>query len=157
MKLPVSQIQPEGTYFEGTCEEDIFNLQDKAVRTAGGTHYAIYAFPTDEGIAVSGKLHSPFELECTRCLTHFPYEVAIEEFNAEAPVTGDHFADLTETLREDILLALPGYPRCEMSTVEGWKCAAEGQFDQAQKGNEDTDDEKPSPWGALDGLGSPPQ
>jgi len=157
MKLPVSQIQPEGTYFEGTCEEDIFNLQDKTVRIAGGTRYALYAFQTDEGIAVNGKLCAPFELECTRCLTHFPYEVTIENFNGEAPVSGDHFADLTETLREDILLALPGYPRCEMSTAEGWKCAAEGRFDQSQEGNEDADKERPSPWGALDGLDSPPQ
>ena len=157
MKLPVSQIQPEGTYFEGTCEEDLFNLQENSVRVAGDTRYAIHAFPTDEGIAVSGKLAAPFELECTRCLTHFPFEVTIDDFNAEAPVTGDHFADLTETLREDILLALPGYPRCEMSTAEGWKCAAEGQFDQAQEELKDAADGRPSPWGALDELGSPPQ
>ena len=48
-----------------------------------------------------------------RCLEPFPFEIAVRDFAAHLPLTGPEEIDLTPFLREDILLNLPAYPRCD--------------------------------------------
>lgn len=62
--------------------------------------------------------------------------------------------DLTEMIREDILLTLPNFPRCEDGNVEPRDCPAQGKFDPAELAAEA--DEAPGGdrgvWNALDKL-----
>jgi uncharacterized metal-binding protein YceD (DUF177 family) len=40
--------------------------------------------------------------------------------------------DLTDLIREDILLTLPNFPRCENGNVDLRDCPAEGRFESAE-------------------------
>jgi uncharacterized metal-binding protein YceD (DUF177 family) len=77
---------------------------------------------------VEGSIHARFELECARCGQWFPMDVELENYYSQEPRDGVATLDLTAHIREDILLALPGYPRCEDSNVESRTCPAEGKF-----------------------------
>ena len=47
----------------------------------------------------------------------------------EVPLENGGAIDLTSWLREDMLLALPTFPRCETGNVTPRQCPAEGRFD----------------------------
>lgn len=93
----------------------------------------IHLMHTTDGILVTGQVHTVLEVRCDRCLERFelPVEVGIEEsFRARIdlrsgavlpPVPGEeletlidehHILDLTEVMRQDILLAVPMHPVC---------------------------------------------
>ena len=88
---------------------------------------------TADGVLVIGDLHSSVELVCSRCTEPFSMAVQFrmeEEFRptidivtgAALPLTADdeaatriddhHILDLTEVVRQDMLLALPPHPVC---------------------------------------------
>ena len=88
---------------------------------------------TADGILVTGDLHSSVELVCSRCAEPFSMAVKFrveEEFRptidivtgAALPLAADdeeatriddhHIIDLTEVVRQDLLLALPPHPVC---------------------------------------------
>lgn len=85
---------------------------------------------TAEGILVRGELATAVELECDRCLEPFIQKVGFEieeEFKPtidmktgaripcdeeETRIDEHHILDLTEVVRQSILLALPMHPVC---------------------------------------------
>jgi uncharacterized metal-binding protein YceD (DUF177 family) len=46
-------------------------------------------------------------------LERFAYPVNVDDFAIQVELTGAEEIDLTEAIREDILLALPAHPRCD--------------------------------------------
>jgi len=79
---------------------------------------------TNRGIFGEGQLNSQVQLECARCLETFPQPI---DFHLEAqfglppikpqggpmfPIGVKGILDLTEALREQVLLALPMRPLC---------------------------------------------
>ncbi|MFQ5812787.1 MAG: DUF177 domain-containing protein [Anaerolineae bacterium] len=104
---------------------------------------------TGRGIFGEGRLHSQVQLECARCLETFSQPI---DFHLEAqfglppikPKEGSVFPigvkgilDLTEALREQILLALPMRPLCRPDCrglcVECGKNLNEGPCDCVQE------------------------
>jgi uncharacterized protein len=88
---------------------------------------------TSDGILVTGRLHSGVRVACRRCLQSFslPVDIDLEEHfrpsvdintGAAIPVDSDedalaridwrHMLDLTEVVRQNLLLAIPMNPLC---------------------------------------------
>ena len=74
-----------------------------------------------EGIYAEGYFHTQVQLECARCLEPFsqPIEFRLEETfrppsekNPASPLRKDGTLNLTQTLREYTLLAMPMRPLC---------------------------------------------
>ena len=63
---------------------------------------------------VRGKLEQDFDLVCSRCGKDFDDTVKVGDFTAsfEIPENSPE-VDLTEEIRESIILALPTYPVCD--------------------------------------------
>lgn len=80
---------------------------------------------TDRGIFAEGQLHSQIQLECARCLETFsqPLDLHLEsQFSLPPikpqgepifPIGGKGTIDLTQALREQILLEIPMRPLCK--------------------------------------------
>jgi uncharacterized protein len=91
-----------------------------------------HPFEKDAGdILVTGRLEAAFRLECGRCLESFEHRLVIENYLAEIPAETNGMINLTDTIREDTLVALPSYPRCEDGNVRPRQCPAEGKFEPA--------------------------
>ena len=106
-----------------------------------------------DDIIVTGSLDATFSLECGRCLQRFQMKVDLSEYEAEVPIEKETTMDLTDLVREDILLTLPNFPRCENGNVDPRACPAEGNFDPT---DEPLVNEEPGAdggvWNALDQL-----
>ncbi len=79
------------------------------------------------GLFAMGSLKIQVSLKCVACLEQFETDVVVDPFAIQKELDGRELVDLTPEIREDIHLALPAYPRCD---VEGRKtCPA--SFPQA--------------------------
>lgn len=134
MRYNVSQLlkSPTGTMRHHQFHDEIVDL-DPAVTPLSALDGEVALIRTVDGILVSGDLHTSVELSCSRCLEPFAMPVRFnveEEFHpsidiltgAKIPMTDmeepetridtRHILDLSEVIRQNLLVALPMYPIC---------------------------------------------
>jgi uncharacterized protein len=157
-KVDLRRLTEEGVDLEGTEPASFFALTEAdPARATGPMEYTLHAERDDDDLIVTGSVSGKFSLECGRCLERFEMDVQLDPYLAELPIeSGQEMIDLTEALREDILLALPSYPRCEDGNVDTRECPAEGRFDTVSDETDATDESAPSQdrqvWNVLDQL-----
>lgn len=107
--------------------------------------------PLGEGVLVRGWLRGEVAAVCDRCLAPLVLEVAEEEVcHHLEDVTGTEI-DLTEDLREDILLVFPQSCLCQDECLGLCpECGANLNDGPCPCGTPEAGD---SPWDALDNLG----
>lgn len=98
---------------------DLENV-DELVQLAGPIEYDLTVERLTDSVLVRGTVHFAFDCECVRCLK--PVQQTKEEtWSWNLPLEGEDrvevendCVDLTPYLREDILLAFPQHPLCEI-------------------------------------------
>jgi len=113
MKIHLKNFPPEGRQFAGEDPADILDVADPGLRFETPVSYKFSATLTGHSLVVIGRLWTRVGITCVRCLRHTERHIEVADFVAHQEVTPTQdFADLTENLREDILLALPQNPLC---------------------------------------------
>lgn len=151
MKILVARIPEEGAAFEGSDPGAILQVEnDPLVRKAGDVRYELYVQRVSEELVVRGTLAAELELRCARCSEFFSTTVAVSDFLRAYPAPkGIDSVDITEDLREEILLHVQGFsvcsedckgicPQCGVDLNKG-SCTCRIE-------------EGPTPWSALDNL-----
>jgi hypothetical protein len=147
MKVHILQVPPEGKHLEGEESSSILDLQDpEHLRALGPIQYALDVGLSGGGLFATGRLGVDLELRCVNCLETFPLSLAVEDFSCQAELGTHETVDLTEPIREDILLALPAHPHCDWNGERDCK----GAFHQASEAEPLTAYREV--WGALDQL-----
>ena len=134
--VDASRVDPDGEEIEG--EVMAVDLDEEFVKAFGGVRYrlSLQVFGTE--LLVRGHLEQDFDLVCARCGKDFDDTIKVDdftqsyEFGEKSPEV-----DLTEDVRESIILALPTYPVC------GETCP--GVEQRAAMPEDDR-------WGVLDNL-----
>ena len=98
--VDASRLGPEGDVLEG--EVDVVDIREEFVRPFGGVRYRLTAQLFGKELLVRGTLEQDFD--DTVKVDDFVFSCEIDE---KAPDV-----DLTEDVRESIILALPTYPVC---------------------------------------------
>ena len=134
--VDVSRLDPEGETLEG--EVDCIDLDEAFVKPFGGVRYRLDLQVFGTELLVRGRFEQDFDLVCSRCGKDFDTTVKVEDYTISYEVDEKSpEVDLTEDLRESIILNLPTYPVC----------------DEACPGIEQkTEMPKDDRWGALDQL-----
>ena len=147
MKFHINQIPHDGLHLEGEDPASILQLEeDPLARPEGPVRYALDIGLSDGGLFATGQLAVDLELQCVACLTKFSYPLRVEDFATQVELKGPETVDLTEQVREDILLALPPYPHCDWNGQTVCKGAA-------PEGNQEEHPEEPlQTWAELDKL-----
>ena len=136
LTIDVTRLDPEGETLEG--EVDCVDLDEEFVKPFGGVRYRINAQVFGTELLVRGRLEQDFDLVCSRCGKDFDDTVTVEDYTFSCPIDEKNpEVDLTEDVRESIILALSTYPVCS----EG--CPG------VERTQEMPSDDR---WGALDGL-----
>ena len=153
----INDLPPEGKQFVGEIRPAVFHdLSPDSPTPCSPTKFDVLVSLDKESVLVEGVVETEFELECSRCLEKFKWKLRLDPYFSDEPREGRSNLDLTEFLREDILLALPGYPHCEDSTDSKRVCPAAGKFADASEYAPISDEAPPTPqndlWAALDGL-----
>ena len=147
----------ESLVIEGQIIEDIWQLSDADIlKMAGPLDYKVTASIISENLLVRGDFVAPFTSQCTHCLDIFKFSVNLTEHSLLLPIEGNSTIDLTNSIREDIILALPNFPNCEEGEEKNRKCPASGKFapqsDFEETGNEKTEKSSLKDWEELNKL-----
>lgn len=116
--IPLEEFPEEGRYLSGELDAAVFGIDSAALRSTGPLSYELEVQLFETELMVRGSITAPFELRCDRCLALFPYTVELDELTYSYDVKGKLQLDITEDLREEVVLALPSYPKCEISGLE---------------------------------------
>lgn len=114
MKINLRNFPEEGRAYEGEEPVSILDVADPGYRFEAPVSYDVNAVVAGHSLVVTGRIWTRVGVTCMRCLKQNDRKVDVRDFVAHQEITPEQdFADLTENLREDILLALPQNPLCK--------------------------------------------
>lgn len=150
MKLKIKDIGVEGLELQGELNVKAYDLPVDEFKNWTIIHYHFFCSITSKEYLVRGTLQTQMTAPCARCLEPIPLKINIPSFAHSGRFTtlGD-VVDLTPYIREDILLALPMAPKCELD-AEG-RCPYTGVSHAAVPSQFDENQRK-SIWGDLNHL-----
>jgi len=151
MKIWVARIPDEGSHYEGDEPGEILELEnDPFYSVEGDVHYVLEAQVVSEELVVRGVLSVEMNLKCTRCSEFFSTTVTDSDFLRAYPASKEiDSVDITNDLREELLLHVLGFPVCS-EECKGLcaQCGANLNAGSCRCVNKD----RPSPWSALNDL-----
>jgi len=155
LNIDLNTLPEEGKTFSGELDGSIFDLSEEEPRSAGPLYYELYVQVFDNEVLVRGSLSAPMEFICVRTLTPFVKTIQVDDCSLciHAP---EGQIDLTETLRQEIIILFPDYPRCDEAD-EPMECNLNSRYlavDKPPEADVKTSprDEAPDPWAALDAI-----
>ena len=106
-------------------------------------------------LLVRGSLSTPIEFTCVRTLTPFIKTLNTNDLCLSIEILNGQI-DLTDALREEVIILFPDYPRCDEGDVP-MECILDSRYLAVD--NPPQDDvktppasEEPNPWAALDAI-----
>ena len=111
----------KAVHLEGEISAKELELEelDEMIHAQSPLVYNLDVEQSGNNLLVSGALELDLNCECVRCLKPFQHPIRLEPYDLLVPLEGEDKAvvsndlvDLTEYVREDILLAFPPHPVC---------------------------------------------
>lgn len=161
MKIHINQIPVHGLHIEGEEKGDILDIQDALVRPLGPVRYSLDVGLSDGGLFATGELEADIEFECVVCLERFEQTLRVPNFAVQVDLGTSESVDLTEEVREDILLALPYHPHCDWDGKKACTGMRHATLEQGAQPSADPSENEgggpgeKNPWATLDELTKP--
>lgn len=109
MKVEVHRVSADGEMVEATSPLPETHMEEAGVWFDQPVHLRLKLSVVNGRFVAMGRYETSLSMECHRCLRRFAYPVSSTDYIWEQPVrlSGDEIIDLTEGIREDIMLGLP--------------------------------------------------
>ncbi len=156
LSIDLFTLPEEGKNFSGELPPEIFDLPAHDPQPVGPLSYDLHVQRFGSELLLSGSLSVPFELTCVRTLHPFVKTLRVEPANIAGEIEQEGGVDATDALREEVLLEIPDYPRCDEAD-EPMHCEIDSRYLAVDKPAEDTVETRPRAagddrWSALDAL-----
>ena len=115
--IDLTTLPEEGMAFSGQLDGAIFDLPDKDASSAGPLEYDIWAQRFESELLLTGVLSAPFDFTCVVTLKRFLKTVYLESAAISLEIGHSSQIDVTEALREEVILDFPADPRCDEGDV----------------------------------------
>ncbi|HMP89916.1 MAG TPA: DUF177 domain-containing protein [Kiritimatiellia bacterium] len=150
MIIEIAKLSPDGSSYIGELPGEILDLdQDKFAHADGPVHCDLFAYLVSHELIVKGTIKAPIKLLCGRCAGFFSTFLVVSSFLRAYPITeGVDKVDLSEDIREDVLLEIPNYPACSW---EGSGVCPHSGVNLDEMKIEEMPPEN-SPWSILDNF-----
>ena len=113
LAIDVARLDRDGEEVEGVLDDAVLDLQDEYLHPFAGIRYRLFVQLVGRELLARGSLEQDFEAVCSRCGGDFDFTVTVPDFLVSLETDEKtEFADLTDELRQSIILALPTYPVC---------------------------------------------
>jgi uncharacterized metal-binding protein YceD (DUF177 family) len=152
--VDLAALPEEGRAEEGEISGEIFDLPAGDAVSEGPLRYALWIQRFGGELLLTGSLEARFRFECVRTLHPFFQTIRLERAAVSVEIGEEGVVDVTEALREEVLLAFPADPRCEDGDGEE-VCRLDSRYLSVDKS---AGDGVPTPprdgrWSVLDRLG----
>ncbi len=124
MILKIIHLNDEPAEFQGEVPSDFLDWE--GFHPTGPVSYEINAWIQEDKIYAHGHIFCEGTVSCARCLEELPITLDVPDYAGcyDLPENGD--LDLTPHFREEILIGLPSYKKCELD--EHSKCPFSGRY-----------------------------
>ncbi|MBN1675288.1 MAG: DUF177 domain-containing protein [Kiritimatiellae bacterium] len=112
--IDIAAVRGGRREWEGHEDGAVLGLaEEKGLRVNGAVMYRFTAELAGNDLIVRGRVSAEFVLQCSRCIAFFTLGVEDDDMlQCYAVRAGEEFVDLTDDVREAIILALPSHPVC---------------------------------------------
>ena len=157
--IDLGTLPEEGKALEGELAEAVFDLPGDDPKPLGPLSFQLHAQRFGDELLLQGRLRAPFEFQCVRTLVRFKQTIEVPQAAMALEIGGNTEIDATGPLREEILLHLPAYPRCDEAD-DPLPCEIDPRYLAVDKAGEDDVKSPPASegdirWSALDALEHP--
>jgi uncharacterized protein len=116
LRIYIDEIPQDGLRLEGEIDAETLDISDDFVRCGNPLHYRLDISIVSGELLVFGELSVDLMMRCSRCAVMFPSTVSEKAYSYNQQVEKRlEYADLTEDIREAIILAFSSYPICSES------------------------------------------
>lgn len=143
--------------YSGELDSEIFGIDDEEVTSIGPLAFDLHVQRFENELFVRGNISAPFKFRCVRCLGYFDYVVEVCDFAASFQIDSQNVVDVSDSLREEIVLDFPAYPKCADGGMENDCMAKTPYFGVDKEGGTGVNSSAPirnsGVWDALNELG----
>lgn len=166
IKINTSHILPDTPYLlDGTESAEILELPpdaDPPLAPAGDITYHLSAVMAGSDLIVTGRASVPLATVCARCLDDIRVTIAVKDLCFHFEKVRDLEVDLTDDVREELLLAVPSCfycsPDCKgICPMCGTNLNHASCSCDTRQAEPEPDAAAPSPWDQLDALNLAPE
>ncbi|WP_411827220.1 YceD family protein [Luteolibacter sp. AS25] len=111
--IDLPTLPEEGQAFSGELDGSIFDLSENDATSAGPLEYDLWAQRFESELLLTGTVSAPFTFICVVTLRPFLKTIYLESAAIAVEITKSSQMDVTDALREEILLEFPVNPRCD--------------------------------------------
>lgn len=154
--IQLATLPDEGKLYAGELPKEVFGLAEDDAQAVGPLEYNIWVQRFGSELLMTGSLAAAFEFTCVRTLNLFVKTIRLEDAAVSIEIEREGEVDVTEALREEVLINFPRDPRCEDGDVPQ-KCEIDSRYLSVDKSPEDglptlPRAESDDRWSALDIL-----
>ena len=158
LSVHVTEIPSSGYDLEGLVSFEELEIEcDEVTELPWPAHFRLHVSQLGEDLLVSGEVWASVRLMCDRCAEFSRHDLAPSSVCHRYENVVGQVVDLTDDLREDILMSFPQVhlcsEECKGLCPHCGKNLNEGPCDCSDEDLElDPDEKEANPWSALDGL-----
>lgn len=151
MIIDLADIGFDGLDVEGEIPAEVLDSHpEDPVRCRGAVHCELHCQIVDRELLVDGTLSAGLQMRCRRCDCAFSGELEGVPYHYDQELDPmPESVDLTEDIRESMILAFPSYPVCRES-CKGLCAQCGADLNEERCSCKPPADVR---WGALDHLG----
>jgi len=112
VKVYVSKLPREGVRLRSGEPAGIIDIEGDDAVFDGPIDVDVFARLTGDTLLVKGTINARPRLRCSRCLEYYEHTLSCPDYMFTTTVRDGDIIDLTESIREDIIIALPLKPLC---------------------------------------------
>ncbi len=154
--IDLPSLPEEGKAISGELDGSIFGLSDGDARSVGPLEYDLWAQRFESELLLTGSLTAPFEFTCVVTLKPFVKTIDLPQVAVSVEINSSSGLNVTEALREEILIEFPTDPRCDEGDVPE-PCEIDPRYlavdksleDEVSPASRDGGDDR---WSALNNL-----
>lgn len=154
--IDLPSLPEEGKAYSGELDGTVFGLPEGDARAVGPMSYDLWAQRFETELLLTGSLSAPFEFNCVVTLKPFVKTIHLEQIAVSVEIGNASGLDVTDGLREEILIEFPTDPRCDEGDVPE-PCEMDRRYLAVDKSPEDGVSPPPRDggddrWSALNDL-----
>jgi uncharacterized metal-binding protein YceD (DUF177 family) len=156
LPLDLTTLPDEGLAISGELDGAVFDLPEPDTVSTGPLKYDLWAQKFGSELLLTGSLKAPFQFTCVVTLKPFIKTIDLPAAAISIEIGHSSQLDLSEALREEVLIAFPLNPRCDEADVPE-PCEIDSQYLAVDKSA--NNDLSPAPrsegsdqWSALNDL-----
>lgn len=115
--IDLANLPEEGKNFSGELAQEIFDLPEGDAKAVGPLRYDLLVQRFGSELLLTGNLSAPFEFTCVRTLHPFVQTIFLENAAVSQEILTEGDLDVTESIREEVLINFPVDPRCDEADV----------------------------------------